>query len=71
LTRFRKIGSDLPVGLICRSPNAKIWFAMAANQQAAGWVEPFAKPITIQKVMGIALLNPSYGLAKVGQPNIS
>jgi hypothetical protein len=29
----------------------------------AGWVEPFAKPITIiQNMMGIASLNPSYAL---------
>ncbi len=27
-----------------------------------GWVEPFAKPITVQKVMGIASLHPSYAL---------
>ena len=28
-----------------------------------GWVEPFAKPITVQKVMGIASLHPSYASA--------
>jgi hypothetical protein len=27
-----------------------------------GWVEPFAKPITVQKVMGIASLHPSNAL---------
>src|SRR6266702_5205124 len=27
-----------------------------------GWVEPVAKPITVQKVMGIASLHPSYAL---------
>jgi len=32
--------------------------------ERAGWVEPFAKPIILaQNMMGIASLNPSYGLA--------
>src|ERR1700674_5100182 len=33
-----------------------------------GWVEPFAKPITVQKVMGIASRHPSYALENVADP---
>src|SRR5229473_4619533 len=33
-----------------------------------GWVEPFAKPITVQKVMGIASLHPSYALRDRDEP---
>jgi len=32
------------------------------RQKGTGWVEPFAKPITVQEVMGIASLHPSYRL---------
>ena len=33
------------------------------GEESLGWVEPFAKPITVvANMMGIASLNPSYAL---------
>jgi hypothetical protein len=41
-------------GVICPSGrSADAW-------ECVGWVERFAKPITVRNMMGIASLNPSY-----------
>ena len=34
----------------------------SCSPQPVGWVEPVAKPIAAENVMGLALLDPSYGL---------
>ena len=61
----------LPAAL--RTSGAELSYTHTTKNCGEGWVEPFAKPITIQqlRLMGIASLHPSYALGTCLLPPVA